>query len=160
MTKGFAVAAITALAGLAGCGSPPPPVPPTLVNATISAGPDVNAGPNGAAAPVAVRIYQLVSPAGFAGAQFFPLFNGDAAVLKDDLVKRDDLLLAPGQSTTLALKPEDRAHAIGVFAAYRDYEHVDWRAMADIPAHQTSTLTVTAGKAGVTAKIEAVKPAK
>ena len=159
MTRGFAVTVLAALAVLAGCGGPPP-IPPTLVTARISAGPDVNAGPDGASAPVAVRIYQLASPAGFAGAQFFPLFNGDAAVLKDDLVKRDDLLLAPGQSTTLALKPPDRVQAIGVFAAYRDYEHVVWHAVADVPAHQTSTLTVTAGRAGVTARIDPVKPAK
>ncbi len=159
MTRGFAIA-LSAAALLAGCGSPPPPVPPTLVNASVTAEPDVNAGPDGAAAPVVVRVYQLVSPAGFGGAQFFPLFNGDAAVLKDDLVKRDDLLLAPGQSKTLALKPEDRVHAVGVFAAYRDYEHVTWHAVTDIPAHQTSTLTVRVGKAGVSMTIEPVKLVK
>ena len=40
--------------------------------------------------------------------------------------------------------------------------HVTWHAVtADIPAHQTSMLTVTVGKAGVTAMtIEPVKPAK
>ena len=141
-------------AGLAGCGAPPPP-PPTVIQATIAAAAGVNGG-----APVALRIYQLVSPAGFQGAQFFPVFEKDKATLKDDLVKRDDVLLAPGGSKTLTLMPEDRAHAIGVFGAYRDYEHVAWQAVIDIPAHQTSTLTVTAGPAGVTAAIEATKPAK
>ncbi len=159
MTKGL-VAALTACALLAGCGGAPPPVPPTLVNATVSATADANAGPDGVGAPVAIRVYQLVSPAGFAGAQFFPVFNTDIAVLKDDIVKRDDLLVAPGQSKTLELKPEDRAHAIGVFAAYRDYEHVAWHAVVDIPAHRTSTLSVTAGSSGLTLKIEAAKPAK
>lgn len=144
----------TTLALLAGCGGPPP-VPPTVVNATITSASDTNAG-----APVALRIYQLVSPAGFAGAQFFPIFDKDAAVLKDDIVKRDDLLMAPGTSKTLTLMPEDRAHAIGVFGAYRDYENVTWHAVVAIPAHQTSILTVTADKAGVAAKIEPVKPAK
>lgn len=144
---------------LAGCGGPPP-VPPAVVNATITVGADANAGPDGKGAPVALRLYQLVSPAGFAGAQFFAIFDKDTATLKDDIVKRDDLLLAPGQSKSLTLMPEDRAHAIGVFAAYRDYEHVVWHAVVDIPAHQTSTLTVSADKAGVMAKIEPVKPAK
>lgn len=147
------------LALLVGCGGPAP-VPPTVVNATVAAGSDANAGVDGKGAPVALRIYQLVSPAGFAGAQFFSVFDKDAATLKDDIVKRDDLLLAPGQSKTLTLMPEDRAHAIGVFGAYRDYEHVVWHAVVDIPAHQTSTLTVSADKAGIVAKIEPAKPAK
>jgi len=145
------------LLAAAACGGPPPP-PPTVLNAEVTVAADANAGPGGTGAPVSLRIYQLVSPAGFEGAQFFPLFNGDAAVLKDDLVKRDDLLLAPGQSKTLTLSPPDRAKAIGVFAAYRDYESVAWRAVAAIPANQTSTLTVTAGKAGLSIKIAPAKP--
>lgn len=145
------------LLAAAACGGPPPP-PPTIVNAAIMAAADVNAGPGGAGAPVSLRLYQLVSQAGFEGAQFFPLFNGDAAVLKDDLVKRDDVLLAPGQSKTLTLSPPERAKAIGVFAAYREYEAVTWRAVVAIPANQTSTLTVTAGKAGLTVKVEPAKP--
>ncbi len=152
--------ALGCLVALAGCGGAPPPPPPTVVNATITTAADVNAGDNGTGAPVSIRIYQLVSSAGFDGGQFFPLFDKDAATLKDDLVKRDDLLLAPGQSKTLTIMPDDRAHSFGVFGAYRDYEHVAWHASVAIPAHQTSTLTVTAGKAGVTAKIEPLPPAK
>ncbi len=145
---------------LAGCGGPPPAaVPPTLVSATASAAADANAGPDGAGAPVAIRIYQLAGPAAFEGAQFFALFNGDADALKGDLVKRDDLLLPPGQSRTLALAPEDRVHAIGVLAAFRDYEHVTWRAVVAVPAHQSSLLTIEAGRAGVTARIGPDKPA-
>ncbi len=144
------------LALLAGCGGPPPP-PPTLVTVAVTAAADANAS-SGKGAPVSLRIYQLTSPAGFEGAEFFPLFNGDKAVLKEDIVQRDDVLLAPGASKTLSLAPADRAKAIGVFAAYRDYEHVTWRAVAAIPPNKTSTLTVTAGAAGVTAKIEPAKP--
>ena len=142
------------LMAVTACGGPPP-VPPTLVAATASATSDANAAAGGGTgAPVSLRIYQLVSPAGFEAAQFFPLFNTDAATLKDDLVKRDDLLLAPGQSKTLALAPADRVTAIGVFAAYRDYENVAWRAVVTVPPHVSSTLTVTATRAGHTAKIE------
>ena len=137
---------------LGSCGGPPPP-PPTVVNAALSAAADANG-----AAPVSLRVYQLVSPAGFEAAQFFPLFNGDAAVLKDDLVKRDDLLLAPGQSRTLTIAPPDRVKAIGVFAAFRDYEKLAWHTTVAVPPNKTSTLTVVAGAKGVTAKIEPAKP--
>lgn len=147
---------LSTLGALAACGPAPPP--PTLVDVSASATADANAaGGGGGGAPVSLRVYQLASPAGFEAAQFFPLFNGDAAVLKDDLVKRDDLLLAPGQSRTLSLAPPDRAHAIGVFAAYRDYEHVTWRAVVAVPPNVRSTLTVVADKAGITARIAPAK---
>ncbi len=146
--------AAAALAALSACGGPPPPPPPTVVNATVTTTAEANGG-----APVSLRLYQLVSPAGFEAAQFFPLFNSDAATLGDDLVKRDDLLLAPGQSRTLVLSPPDRAKTVGVFAALRDYEGNAWRAVAAIPPHQTSALTVVTGAKGVEVKIEpAAKP--
>ena len=120
-----------------------------MVNAAITATADVNAGTNGTGTPVAIRVYQLGTATGFKASTFFPLFEKDAATLKDDLVKREDILLGPGQSRTLVLMPEDRVHAIGVFAAYRDYEHVEWHASVDVPAHQTSKLVVTAGRVGL-----------
>ncbi len=146
---------------LSGCGSPPPPPPPpTVVNVTLTATAAVNAGPGGAGAPVAVRIYLLDAAANFKGANFFPLFERDAAILKDDLIKREDILLAPGQTQTLTLMPDDRPHAIGVFAAYRDWQHVAWHATVDLPAHQTSKLTVTAGAPGLEVAIAPDKTAK
>ncbi len=148
---------------LAGCGGgkPPPPPAPRVVAAIVTAAPDVNPAPNNTPQPVAVRIYQLQSPAGFEAAQFFALFNDDKAVLKGDLVKRDDLLLAPGQSKDLELHPDNGTHAIGVFAAFRDFEKLSWHvSVTDIPLHGTSTLSVTAGKTGLSAKLEPPKPDK
>lgn len=146
---------LAATAALAAC-SPAPP-PPTLVAVKATAEADANAGPDGRGAPVSIRIYQLASPAGFEGAQFFQLFNGDAATLKDDIVKRDDLLLAPGTSKDLPLAPTDKVKAIGVFGAFRDYENAAWHAVVTVPPHESSVLTVTATKAGVTAKITPAK---
>ena len=143
--------ALALLLSLAACGGPPPP-PPTLVSVVATAESGSNAG-----APVALRVYQLASPAAFDGAQFFAVFNGDAAVLKDDLVKRDDMILAPGQSKTIALAPADRVTTIGVFGAYRDVETTTWRATVAVPAHQSSVLTVTSGPTGVSAKIAPAK---
>ena len=90
----FAIGAI--LLAIAGC-SPPPPAPPTLVNVQVSATAAANPTSAGQGAPVAVRIYQLASRSAFEQAEFFPLFNADAATLGPDLVKKDEFLLAPGQ---------------------------------------------------------------
>lgn len=143
---------------LSGCGGAPPPLPPTVVNAALAAAPDVNASKGGVGAPIAVRVYQLGTATAFKGSTFFPLFEKDAATLKDDLVKREDLLLGPGQSKALVLMPDERVHAIGVFAAYRDYEHAEWHTTVDVPAHQTSKLAITVQRAGVEATITPDKP--
>src|ERR1700751_670969 len=76
---------------------------------------------DGAGAPVVVRIYQLASPSAFGNAEFFQLFNQDQATLSADLVKRDDIVLAPGQSKQVTLQPTDQVKAIGLLAAYRAY---------------------------------------
>lgn len=139
------------LAALCGCGGPPPP-PPTLVSVTLTAEPRSNGG-----APLSVRVYQLASPVGFEAAQFFPLYNGDAALLKDDLIKRDDVLLAPGQTKTLSLAPSDKTTTIGLLGAYRDYETLTWRTQTPVPPHQSSVLTVVSSMAGLSATMAPAK---
>jgi type VI secretion system protein VasD len=135
---------------LAGCSSPPPP--PTKVDLTLSASSDVNPTAGGQAAPVVVRVYQLASASGFEGAEFFALFNQDQSVLKTDLVKKDEFLLSPGQNKTTTLMPTDQVTTLGIFAAYRDFQHTKWRATVPIPAHKTTAVTVTIGHDGVVAK--------
>ena len=111
-------------------------------------------------APIVLRLYQLSSPAGFNGAEFFQLFNKDQATLGTDLVKREDFELSPGQTKSATLTPTDMVKAVGVFGAYRDFQHVTWRGVADIPAHLTTTLTITADSDGVTVKAETAPPPK
>jgi type VI secretion system protein VasD len=153
------VLAAAALLGAAGCSSPPPPPPPTVVNVQANAALDTNLTADGQGAPVATRIYQLGSKSGFAGAEFFPLYKADTATLGPDLIKKDEFLLIPGGSKSLTLAPTDAVHAVGVFAAFRDFQNMSWRASADIPAHQTTTLTVTMDRTGVKLDVKSVKPA-
>jgi type VI secretion system protein VasD len=138
------------LTAVAACSAPPPP--PTVVQLTLTATPDVNPSPSGQGAPLVVRVYQLGSTSAFTGAEFFPLFNQDQATLGTDLVKRDELTLVPGQTRTLTLTPTEQVKSIGVFAAYRDFQHATWRGSADVPPHQTTKVTVQAAGDGITVK--------
>ncbi len=140
---------IAGAAGLCGCAAPPPP-PPTVVNVTLRATSDDNPTTDNQGAPLALRIYQLASPANFAGAEFFALYNDDAATLKSDLVRREDFLLPPGGGKSETIQPDPQVRAIAVFAAYRDFQHVTWRGMADVAPHQVTTITVSAGRDGIT----------
>jgi type VI secretion system protein VasD len=154
--------ALGVAAWLSGCAAPPPPPPPTVVNVTLVTTADVNPTTTGQGAPVALRVYQLAAAANFNAAEFFPLYQTDAGILKSDLIHRDDFLLAPGQTKTQTLEPTDQVKSIAIFAAYRDFQHATWRGAADIPAHKTTNITVTAGHDGLTLKVEtppAPKPA-
>jgi type VI secretion system protein VasD len=147
------------LAGLlAGCAAPPPPVPPTVVNVTLNTTADANPTPVGVGAPLALRVYQLASSANFNAAEFFPLYNDDAGTLKSDLARREDFLLAPGASKSETIMPLPTVASIAIFAAYRDFQHAVWRGAADIPAHQTTNITVTAGRDGLTVKAVTAPP--
>jgi type VI secretion system protein VasD len=152
----YRVAALSLLAGIVGCSSSPPP-PPTVVNLTVSASSTVNPTVSGQAAPIVVRVYQLGSTTGFEQAEFFQLFNQDQAFLKTDMVKRDDFLLTPGQTKTTTLTPTDPVKALGVLAAYRDFQHATWRVTVPVPPHKTTNVTVAAGTDAVVVKAEAVK---
>jgi type VI secretion system protein VasD len=145
---------------LASCSAPPPPPPPTVVNLTISAAPDVNPGPNGHGAPVTLRLYQLASASGFGNAEFFALYNADAATLGSDIIKRDDVILAPSQTVHKTLTPRDDVKSLGAFAGYRNFQAAAWRASTDIPPHQTTNVTITAGAAGIALKAVTLPPAK
>lgn len=109
-----------------------------------------------------IRVYQLTSTAGFEKAEFFRLFNQDAATLGSDVVKRDEFLLPPGTTKTVKIEPTPTVTAIGVFAAYRDFSNVTWRATTDVAPHVTTDVVVTAAAKGIalTAKPEPPPPAK
>ncbi|MGH7043246.1 MAG: type VI secretion system lipoprotein TssJ [Acetobacteraceae bacterium] len=139
------------LAAIAGCAGAPPPLP-TVVNLTLTATADVNATGSGPGAPVQVRVYQLASTSAFDGADFFQLFSHDTATLGTDLVHVDQFLLAPGTSKTVVLKPNAQVTALGFFAAYGAYQSATWRTTTPVPAHKTTLVTATVGKAAVTVK--------
>ena len=142
---------VTAAVTLAACAAPPAPVPPTIANVALMAAADTNPTRAGQPAPVVVRVYQLGSTAAFEKAEFYQLLNNDTASLGTDLVKKDEYLLAPGTSKTELLTVPDTVRAIGVFAAYREFGRVTWRATVALPPHATTAVTVTAAKTGISA---------
>ena len=155
-----ALLALGLLSTLAACAPAPPP--PTVVNLTLVATSDVNGTPGGAGAPLVVRVYQLSSDAAFSGAEFFQLFNQDAATLKSDQVKKDEYILAPGQTKTATLNPMSTVTEIGIFAAYRSFQTVTWRAVVAVAPNKTTNINVQATAKGIVVKTDpaaALKPA-
>lgn len=159
-TSGMPGLCVALALALAGCAAPPPPPPPpTVLEVKLSAAPDANRSAGGQGTPVTVRIYQLGSPAGFEGAEFYKLYRQDAATLGSDVIKRDEYLMAPGSSRSMTLRPPEPVRALGVFAAYRDYGNATWRAVEAVPANKTTEVEITVGATGISISAKPGTPA-
>jgi type VI secretion system protein VasD len=133
------------------CG-PPPPKPPPVLTITMVGSADQNPDPDGAAKPVAVRIYQLSATAKFERADVFALTEHEQQTLGQDDVGSQEFLLSPGetQSKTFGLKPG--VNAIGVAVLYRDIDNAQWRADAPAADSGPTKLLLNVGKLAITLK--------
>lgn len=81
-----------------------------------------------------VRIYELKNDNAFEAADFFTLEKQEKTVLADDVVKRDEFQLRPGEQRKVVRRPDPETTAIGVIAAYRDLPNAVWRSVYTMPA--------------------------
>jgi type VI secretion system protein VasD len=147
----FAAGTAVALALTAGCASGPKP---TQVTGSIAASPRVNPSVSKRPSPLLVRVYELKAATAFNAADFVSLYQRDQAELGADLLAREEMTLAPGETKPLSrtLAPETRF--VGVFAAYRDLEHARWRAVVPIAPGQKQQITIQADELAVTATVK------
>ena len=92
----------------ASCAAPPPKPVVTPVSLSLVASSDANPDARGRASPLTVRVYVLKAPGPFEGADFFSLYDKDQATLGAEMVKREELLLKPGETRKLefTLEPD------------------------------------------------------
>lgn len=143
-----ALAAAAALAG--GCAKPPPPPVTTPVNLQLVGAANMNPDVRGRASPMALRVYALKTSSGFDTADFFALFEKDVATLGGDLIKKEEVLLKPGESHTLSFVLPADATAIGILAAYRDLSRAQWRQTIALQPGQPLNLDATFGDRAIT----------
>lgn len=153
-----------------GCGSDEKPKPepkpePTRVEVTISAQEDVNPDANGSPSLIVARLFILRGQSAFATPDFFALWNSEQAVLARDLLSREELVLKPGQTTTLQNVVDAEARVLGVAAAYQDIDRATWRAWAPLTEGQVNAYKIELASRAVSLKAvpkkdEPEKPAK
>lgn len=128
------VATLTSVVLLSACASgEPKPKEPIRLEMTVAAKADVNPDDRGRAAPIVVRLYELKNDNAFKAADFFTLQTQEKTVLGDDVVKRDEVQLRPGDHQTIVRRPDPATTAIGVIAAYRDLPNSVWRTVYTMP---------------------------
>lgn len=117
-----------------------------VIELTITAAGNINPGPTGAAAPLALQIFTLRSAGQFSSLDYFALRDQGASLLAADIVDRRSLSVLPGQTTTVTLRGVD-ATTLGVAAGYRDIDNANWRATASLG--DDSEFIVRAGRASI-----------
>ena len=121
----------------------------TKVDMRIVAGGDVNPDDNGRPSPVVVRVVELKSPSVFESAEFFALYQDQDQTLGADLVATEEFEFKPGdvQDLKFALKPE--SNYVGVLAAYRQLDKVNWRLVLPLTIKDKNELTVLLNQRGI-----------
>lgn len=148
------VCALIVLAAAFACGKTPPPaaLPPITIAAppetktksalTLAASADTNPDASGRPSPVVVRVYQLKTDAAFKGAEFFALYDDDQKVLGQELISRDEFVLAPSEKKTIDVAVARDTRFVGALAAFRDIRNAQWRGLVVAPARSSLRVTV------------------
>jgi type VI secretion system protein VasD len=110
-----------------------PPEASVKAAMTITASQDTNPDASGRPSPVVVRVYQLRADAPFSGADFFALFDDDAAVLGPTLITRDEFVVAPAERRTIEVALSKETRFVGAVAAFRDIRNSQWRFIVPAP---------------------------
>jgi type VI secretion system protein VasD len=96
-----------------------------------------------------VRLYQLQATDAFTRADFFALYEREAAVLGADLVTREELLLRPGETRPLDRTLAADTRHLGVLVAYRDLDRTVWRTVLATTPQRTTVVTLAVQRSAV-----------
>ncbi|MEI8574468.1 type VI secretion system lipoprotein TssJ [Methylomonas sp. LW13] len=118
----------------------PAPPPPTVVELTLNSTASINPDADGKASPVVLRIYELREKSGFNGADFFAIFDKEQATLASDLVRKQELVIKPGENKSLRIEPAADTRVLGFFAAFRKLDNAGWRTLTELKAHQNNAV--------------------
>jgi len=137
----------------------PAPKPPAVLTLTLAGGADQNPDPGGAAAPIAVKVYQLSATAKFSSSDWTALTEQEQATLGlEEAAPSQQFVVAPGETQTQTITLKMGVTNIGVVALFRDIDHAQWRAMAPAADSGPTKLTLTIAKLAIT--LQPTQPAK
>lgn len=137
-----AALALGLLTVLTGCATPVKETPPTLARFAFKASDGLNPNLNGAPSPIGVRIYELRATGQLQQSDFFTLFDADQATLGADLVRREEMTFAPGESKTIDRELDPQTRFVGIMAAYRKIDQIQWRAVVNVTPEVLNPITV------------------
>ena len=108
--------------------------PARSVQITVRADPALNSGAASRPKKSVLWVFVLRNPAAFQQATFDALYERAEATLGPELLSREKLNLAPGESYRLPLDLASTARAIGVLVGYQELAGDGWKALLALPA--------------------------
>jgi type VI secretion system protein VasD len=115
------------------------------VELTIKAGPDLNMNRAGTPLAVAVRLYGLTARARFTSADAYALMDRDRAVLSDEGMRLEEIVVRPGETRKVMLAPKPDVRFLGAIVLFQDIDRSQWRAVAPIAASGSTRLVLAIG---------------
>ncbi len=96
----------------------------------------------GSALPIVVRVFELKAQGAFGGADFFSLYEHESKTLGGELIAREELTLAPGQTRQIVKPLDPQTRYLGVLGAFREIDRATWRALVPLVAGKDNNLDV------------------
>jgi type VI secretion system protein VasD len=133
MTRFLVLAAAGALLSFAAM---PGDAKETKLKSQVVAADNINPSRRGTPQPVKIHIFYLAEDDAFLQANFADLVDPESPALGDELVRRAEQLIGPGEQLELDEAFDEAAKFIGVVAAFTDVGQASWRAVAAVPARR------------------------
>jgi type VI secretion system protein VasD len=108
----------------------------TKLKSEVIAAETINPSRRGTPQPVKLHIFYLTHDAAFLQANFTDVANPESQALGDELVRRAEYLVGPGDRLELDETFDEAAKFIGVVAEFTELDHAEWRAIAAVPARR------------------------
>ncbi|MCW9013784.1 MAG: type VI secretion system lipoprotein TssJ [Gammaproteobacteria bacterium] len=107
----------------------------SIIEMKIKASEDLNPNRKDRPSPVVIYLYELSDGAPFDEADFFSIYEQEAATIGSVLLGKMELELSPGESREIkrVLKAETRH--LGIVAGFRDIDNAKWRASMAMPEY-------------------------
>lgn len=106
--------------------------------------------------PLPLRIFELRAATAFNKADFLPLYQTELQALGDELIAREEMVLAPGETRTIQKVLDPATRFIGVFGAYRSFERAVWRAVAPVQVGKRHQLQIRAASLAVSIQLQVI----
>jgi type VI secretion system protein VasD len=91
----------------------------------------INPDSSGRASPLVIRVYQLKAVDRFRSAGFFDLYDEPEAVLEDDLVAMEELVMRPELVALLPMTLDKTSRYIGIVGAFQNIDQASWKMILD-----------------------------
>ena len=108
----------------------------TKLKSEVIAAEIINPSRRGTPQPVKLHIFYLAAGDKFMQANFADLVAPESPLLGDELVRRAEHLVGPGEQLALDEQFDEAAKFIGVIAEFTEIEQAAWRAVAAVPARR------------------------